>query len=115
MRIDTLPLVLVPEGAFVTARSGTVSPFRLAIATPVGFAPTATVAGEAAPKAPLPLPRRMETVPDDVLLTTARSALPSPFRSPVATATGLLIEPVAEDTAKVPLPLPRRTATLSEP
>src|SRR5215472_10738380 len=80
---------MLSEGpALVTTRSGRPSPSR---------SPTATVCeGEEVPagelsggrKLPSPLPNRIVTLPGPLkgaLLTTARSANPSPLKSPTAT------------------------------
>ncbi len=83
---------------------------------PSGLVPTVSVA--AALKVPSPLPRRMLTVPGafeaplPAVLSTARSGLPSPLKSPTAMPCGLAPTEVLTGAAKPPLPLPSRIETL---
>ena len=62
----------------------------------------------AALKEPVPVPSRTATV---LKFATARSGLPSPLRSPIATENGF--EPTAKSVfaPKEPTPVPRRTET----
>ena len=62
------------------------------------------------PKPPLPFPSSTETVLE-ALFAVARSGLPSPFRSPIATDQGWLPVPKSACTPKVPSPFPISTET----
>ena len=64
-----------------------------------------------APKLPVPVPSRIETV---ALLrfATARSSLPSPLKSPTATETGALPVPKSVFAPKLPVPVPSRIETV---
>src|SRR5437870_1055082 len=82
----------VSELKFATARSSLPSPFRSPIATDAGAVPVAkswwaAKLGVAAPGAVVL--SSTDTMPE-LLFATARSNLPSPFRSPTVTNTGLL-------------------------
>ena len=89
------------ETLFATARSALPSPSRSPMATDMGPAPVPVVKSTLAEKLPevmLPLVevlRKTETVLDE-LFATARSALPSPSRSPMATEEGVV--PVVKST-----------------
>src|SRR5439155_5939236 len=64
-----------------------------------------------APKLPSPLPSTTETV-FELPLATARSGLPSPFRSPIATELGPLPVPKSVFAPKLPSPLPSSAETV---
>src|SRR2546426_1181250 len=112
-RTDTLLLF-----RFATARSCLLSPSKSPIATEQGPLPTATNGGRAptaklvgAPKEPVPLPSRMDTLLLP-LLATARSCLPSLLKSPSAREAGLPPAPKLVGAPKVPVPVPSRMDTL---
>jgi hypothetical protein len=90
-RTDTVLSALL-----VTPKSSRPLPVKSPTATEEGFLPVA--AGEVVGKSPLPSPKRMVTLGlTNVLLATARSSLPSPLKSPIATEDGF--EPVTGDEA----------------
>ena len=100
----------------MTARSGLPSPLRSPIATDTGLAPTGTLMAEpkmAEPKPLLPLLSSTDTVPEN-WFATARSGLPSPLRSPIATDTGPESTGIWGVRMKPPLPLPSSTDTVPE-
>src|SRR5688572_6939466 len=87
---------MVDDKVFVTARSGLPSPSRSPMATLCGDKPvTRSVFAAKAIVPVVPVFLKTDTVLDKKLLT-ARSALPSPSRSPMATDQGAL--PVANST-----------------
>ena len=67
---------------------------------------------------PLPLFKKIETAPDNVF-AVAKSACPSPLKSPLATAYGLVLAPVDNNTGEVwnvPLrPLAEESDTFAPP
>ena len=67
------------------ARSCTPSPLKSPTATDIGVVPT--VKFEAAPKLPVPVPMRTDTLSEPEL-AVARSCTPSPLKSPTATDSG---------------------------
>ncbi len=106
---------IVFELPLATARSSNPSPLRSQAVMALGPVPPL---GNGEPgaglKLPLPLPSRIEIVLDPKL-ATARSALPSPLKSPATIASGL--EPPLENgepgaRPKLPLGLSSRTETL---
>src|SRR5437870_1424582 len=105
-----------------TARSSLPSPLTSPNATAWGFTPAVDWFPTGAPKDPSPFPGRTFTdrvhvVASQLLVTTARSDLLSPLKSPKKTAEiPGKDELETDDTAwKVPSPFPRSTPTLDEP
>src|SRR5262249_40814025 len=80
-------------------------------ASDAGLVPTEKFV--AAPKLPVPVPNRIDTLPE-VSFATARSSLPLPSKSPTATETGLVPTPKLLGAAKLPPPVPSWIDTLSE-
>src|SRR5207302_13024 len=99
---------LAAEPLSATTRSGLLSPLKSLMATNTGVAPVAksclAVKDKAAAAGPLVL-SSTDTV-SSAALATARSAAPSAFKSPTATAVGLV--PVAKSclAAKTGAPAP---------
>ena len=67
-----------------------------------------------APKLPVPVPSRIETVSLS-RFATARSSLPSPLKSPTATEPGPPPVPKSVFAPKLPVPVPSRIETVSLP
>jgi len=84
IRIDTPAGPTLP--LFATARSG--MPSSLKSPTAIQFAPTPAAGVDFVVNVPLPLPRRIDTVPS-ALFATARSIFPSLFRSAVEIPCGI--------------------------
>src|ERR1017187_780692 len=106
--------VSVLLSAFPTTRSTNPSPLKSPVTAQMGWPPVGTLSFWV--KDPSPTPRKMLTaliaVPANVELVTARSGMPSPLKSPVATKVGAGFSEIGSDFAvNVPSPLPIRIAT----
>ncbi len=101
---------------FVTARSAMPSPLKSPTARPPGPLPTATGDAGAGANPPLPSPNRMLTL-SLAEFATARSAMPSPLKSALATPEGIKPTAIGDPAAGAnpPLPSPNRMLTLLLP
>src|SRR5262249_11849501 len=91
------------------------SPLKSSTTTDVGVLPTPKLV--TAPKPPMPLPNKIDRLFETALnpLGTARSCLPSPLKSPTATAAGAAHMPRLVAALKSSAPLPNKIDTSFEP
>src|ERR1700722_5155158 len=115
-------VAVVGTQSSTTAKSNLPSPLRSPNATACEFKPTFDWFPTGCPKVPSPFPNRTFTdlvqvgVESQLLVTTARSGLLSPLKSPRKTAELPEVEVVTADTGlKVPSPFPNSTPALFEP
>src|SRR5439155_1308332 len=98
----------VPEIQFTTARSPLPSPFRSPSVTDVGLAPVAKscLAAKLGVAAPAAVVLSSTDIVLELKFATARSSLPSPFRSPTVTDSGLIPVPNSSLAAKLGVAAP---------
>src|ERR1039458_3612645 len=104
--------VTLALGSLVTAKSALPSPLKSPTASEVGPNPTENGLPDASVKPPRPSPNKTVTL---LLIefATARSALPSPLKSPITIEFGMLpVDGLTEAAAKRPPPSPNRMVTL---